>query len=88
MSDFDRYRSRCETLGLYLAENGATVRDTAARFNISKSTVHKDIREKLKYVNYDLYLRAVEVLDKNKKERHLRGGIATKNKYLALKNSR
>ncbi len=74
-------KKRCEILGEYLAVNNATVRQTAARFGISKSTVHKDLREKLKTVNKPLYLKAVEVLERNKEERHLRGGMATKKKY-------
>lgn len=85
MGDTYKYTKRCELLGLYLTEHGATVRETAAHFNISKSTVHKDIRERLKFVNYPLYLQATAVLDTNKKERHMRGGIATRNKYMKLR---
>ena len=85
MGDIHKYSRRCEMLGLYLTEHEATVRETAAHFNISKSTVHKDIRERLKNINHPLYLQATKVLDKNKKERHMRGGLATKNKYLNLK---
>ena len=69
-------------LANYLIENGATVRAAAARFGISKSTVHKDITQVLPKVNRSLYLHAKQVLEKNKRERHLRGGQATKDKYL------
>ena len=72
---------RAMLLGQYIVENQSTVRATAQKFNISKSTVHKDISERLKTINYKLYLDAKKVLEKNKKERHIRGGLATKNKY-------
>ena len=68
-------------LATYLIENKATVRLVAKKFEISKSTVHKDITKVLKKVNKDLYLQAQNVLEINKKERHLRGGEATKKKY-------
>ncbi len=74
-------KERCVLLAAYLVENKATVRAVAARFGISKSTVHKDITQTLKRVNKSLYEQAKEVLDQNKKERHLRGGEATKLKY-------
>ena len=85
MGDRYKFTRRCEMLGLYLTEHEATVRETAAHFNISKSTVHKDIRDRLKQVNYPLYIRATKILEKNKQERHMRGGIATKNKYIKLR---
>lgn len=75
-------KERCVLLANYLIENGATVRAAAARFGISKSTVHKDITQVLPKVNRSLYLHAKQVLEKNKRERHLRGGQATKDKYL------
>lgn len=75
-------KERCVILGLYLAENNATVRSVAAHFGISKSTVHKDITQNLKHINPSLYYDVKRVLDKNKEERHIRGGEATKNKYL------
>ena len=65
----------------YIVETGCTVRACSARFGISKSTVHKDVSERLKYIDAQLYERAREVLEKNLNERHIRGGIATKNKY-------
>ncbi len=74
-------KERCITLALYLVENKATVRAVAKKFGISKSTVHKDITETLKKVNHSLYDEVKAVLEINKKERHLRGGEATKNKY-------
>ncbi|MBQ5390433.1 MAG: sporulation transcriptional regulator SpoIIID [Clostridia bacterium] len=74
-------------LGAYIIENNATVRDTAQKFSISKSTVHKDVTEKLYHENRQLYKKVKAVLEKNKSERHLRGGEATKLKYLAQHNS-
>jgi Stage III sporulation protein D. len=79
--NYDR-RERCEILADYLIEHKATVRDTAQKYGISKSTVHKDITEKLKSVNKSLYEDAQEVLNFNKSERHIRGGEATKLKYM------
>ena len=76
-------KERCVVLGLYIIENNATVRATATRFGISKSTVHKDVTQIIKTVNKSLYLDVKSVLEKNKKERHLRGGEATKKKYRA-----
>ena len=69
-------------LGTYLVENRATVRATAQQFNISKSTVHKDVTQVLRRVNPALYEQVQRVLEQNKDERHLRGGEATKKKYL------
>ena len=68
-------------LALYIIENNATVRMAAKRFSISKSTVHKDISERLPQFNRPLYLQVKEVLDTNKAQRHIRGGIATRKKY-------
>ena len=70
----------CE-LAAYIIENRTTVREAARRFGISKSTVHKDIQERLPLYNRGLYLQVKEVLDENKAERHIRGGIATRRKY-------
>ena len=75
-------RDRQELLAEYVIENGATVRRTAKHFGISKSTVHKDLSYKLKYINPSLYSQVKEILDINKSERHLRGGEATRRKYL------
>lgn len=74
-------KERCVILGTYLVENNATVRAVAARFGISKSTVHKDVTRNLKSVNKALYEDVKRVLEKNKEERHIRGGEATKIKY-------
>lgn len=78
-------RERAEVLGEFVVDTGATVRAAAARFGISKSTVHKDLAYKLKALNYSMYLSVKEILDKNKSERHLRGGEATKRKYINAK---
>ena len=75
-------RERCELLADYVIETGATVRAAAVHFGISKSTVHKDITENLKAVNPILQKQVQEVLNKNKNERHIRGGEATRAKYL------
>lgn len=71
----------CE-LAVYMIETGATVRATARHFGISKSTVHKALTEQLRLCSYPLYTQARQVLDKNKQERHIRGGMATRQKYL------
>ena len=70
----------CE-VAVYMIETGATVRAAARQFGISKSTVHKDLSQRLKQVNFALYLQVRQVLDKNKQERHIRGGMATRRKY-------
>ena len=74
-------KERCVILGTYIVENRATVRRAAARYGISKSTVHKDISERLPQFNRGLYLQVKEVLEVNKAQRHIRGGIATRKKY-------
>jgi len=68
-------------LAVYIIESNATVRAAAKEFGISKSTVHKDLSERLQQFNKPLYLQVKEVLEKNKAERHIRGGIATRMKY-------
>ncbi len=78
-------RERCEELAYYLIESQTTVRDAAAKFGISKSTVHKDVTDRLKSRNRRLYEKVRHLLDKNKSERHLRGGEATRKKYLGEK---
>lgn len=72
---------RATQLALYIIENKATVRRAAQKFGISKSTVHKDLSERLPTFNRPLYLQAKCVLDENKAQRHIRGGIATRKKY-------
>ena len=79
---------RCVILGEYIIDNNATVRSTAKVYGISKSTVHQDITTKLEKSNKRLYDEVKTVLDKNKQERHIRGGEATKQKYQALKNKK
>ncbi len=78
---------RAEELALYITETGATVRQAAVRFGISKSTVHTDITVRLMKSNPELYEKVRAVLDTNKEERHIRGGRATKEKFLFQKNS-
>lgn len=78
---------RAKELARYIIDSGATVRKAAGVFGISKSTVHKDVSHRLKHIDYDLYIKVKEVLDKNLSERHIRGGIATKNKYLNKRSS-
>ena len=73
--------SRPEALGRYIVSYQATVREAAARFQISKSTVHKDVTTVLKNLNRGLFEEVNNILQKNKKERHLRGGEATRKKY-------
>ena len=70
----------CE-LAVYVIETGATVRAAAKHFGISKSTVHKALTPRLRLCNYPLYVQVRRVLDKNKQERHIRGGMATRRKY-------
>ena len=72
---------RAERLALYIIEEKTTVRTAAKRFGISKSTVHKDLTERLPAFNRTLYLQAKQVLEENKAQRHIRGGIATRRKY-------
>ncbi len=72
---------RTTQIARYIIETKSTVRAAAKNFGISKSTVHKDVTERLKKINRDLYIKIREVLDINKAERHLRGGEATKKKY-------
>ena len=80
----DELRQRVLMLATYIAENGATVRDTAKQFGVSKSTVHKDVTCRLKEYHSGLYEEVRHVLEQNKSERHLRGGFATREKYRIL----
>ena len=73
--------SRATVLGEYIIENDATVRAAAKKFHISKSTVHKDVSDRLQTVNPQLYSEVRQILDINKAQRHIRGGIATRKKY-------
>lgn len=82
-TDYDK--ERCIILGRFIIETNGTVRDAATHFGVSKSTVHKDITEKLKKANKGLYTEVKKILAKNKAERHIRGGMATKKKYISIK---
>ena len=72
---------RAVELGVYIIENNATVRAAAKKFRISKSTVHKDVASRLRTLDPRLYGQVREVLDVNKAQRHIRGGLATREKY-------
>jgi putative DeoR family transcriptional regulator (stage III sporulation protein D) len=76
---------RAREIAYYIIENNATVRQAAKHFGISKSTVHKDVTERLMQVNPALAKEARKVLDVNKAERHIRGGLATREKYQSRK---
>ena len=80
----DTIEQRACELAVYMIETGATVRCTAQKFGVSKSTVHKDIQCRLPHCNKTLYQEVRKVLDTNKKERHIRGGLATKRKFQKL----
>ena len=73
---------RVKDVARYYVNSNSTVREVAKEFGISKSTAHEDIKNRLKFVDYNLYEQANSIINKNKNERHLRGGIATKLKYL------
>ncbi len=75
------FRTRATILGEYIVEKRATVRSAAKKFNISKSTVHKDISERLKLTNPSLWEQCQAIMEINKRERHIRGGMATRKKY-------
>jgi putative DeoR family transcriptional regulator (stage III sporulation protein D) len=75
---------RAIQIAQYIIENNATVRQTAKAFGISKSTVHKDVAERLEKINPSLAAEVRKVLDVNKSERHIRGGLATREKYLHM----
>ena len=77
----DTIEERACDLAVYIIENRTTIRAAARHFGISKSTVHKDLTERLRQCNHGLYLQVKQVLEVNKAERHIRGGIATRNKY-------
>lgn len=77
----DCLEKRAQNLAVYIIETGATVRAAAGHFGISKSTVHKDLTQRLVQYDRPLYLQVRKVLDANKQERHIRGGMATRRKY-------
>ena len=78
----DYIEQRAVEIANYIIDYNATVRQTAKKFGISKSTVHKDVTDRLQQVNPTLAARARVVLDVNKSERHIRGGMATREKYM------
>ncbi len=78
---------RAVRIAVYMLENDSTVRRAAKAFGVSKSTVHKDVSYRLRYTDKALYLRLRRLLDKNKSERHIRGGMATRLKYKACKET-
>lgn len=77
---------RAVRLAEYITENRATVRAAAKKFGVSKSTVHKDITERLETVRPELYAKVRDLLELNKAERHIRGGMATRDKFRKLKS--
>ena len=79
---------RAVRLAEYITENRATVRAAAKKFGVSKSTVHKDITERLETVSPELYAKVRDLLELNKAERHIRGGLATKAKYEEVRKRR
>ena len=78
---------RARELGNYILEHKATVRQAAAVFKVSKSTVHKDVSQRLQNIDYELFLKVKEVLEENLRERHIRGGIATRHKSEQMKKA-
>ena len=80
----DYISDRVIMIAEYIIANRATVRSTARKFGISKSTVHKDVSERLKVLDRGLYCMVHNVLEENKAERHIRGGMATRRKYLKV----
>ena len=83
----DYIEQRINLLAAYIIENNATVRSAAKEFSLSKSSVHKDVTERLLKIDPLLAMNVKKVLDKNKAERHIRGGIATKQKYLSRRSN-
>lgn len=76
---------RAKALGEYIVKNKATVRETAKLFSVSKSTVHTDVAYRLQNIDRELWLKVREILLQNKQTRHIRGGMATKEKYASMK---
>jgi len=77
----DYIRQRVLDIARYIIKEGTTVRSTANAFGVSKSTVHKDVTERLPRINEELFLEVKKILENNKAERHIRGGEATRKKY-------
>ncbi len=78
---YNDYEDRAVMLGRYIADSNATVRSAAKKFGVSKSTVHSDVTKRLRKINPELFNEVRKVLDVNKEERHIRGGLATREKY-------
>ena len=85
--EFDYYKNRCRSAANYIIENNTTIRKTAEKLGVSKSTVHKDLIEKLPAIDPYLSLQVRRILDINREERHIRGGQATKEKYMQIGKS-
>ncbi len=83
----DGIDERAIIIAEYVSATGATVRSAAQHFGVSKSTVHKDLTERLKHLDFELYMRVSAILAHNRAQRHLRGGEATKRKYEKSKNN-
>ncbi len=83
----DTIEDRACELAVYIIETGATIRNTAQHFGISKSTVHKDLSQRLPQCNKRLYRQVRQILDENKAQRHIRGGLATRRKYQTKKDN-
>lgn len=81
-------KDRSELLGEYMVKNKATVRACAKQFGISKSTVHKDVSQRLEKINPSLFKKVKKLMDNNKAQRHIRGGMATKAKYQKRKSDK
>jgi len=84
----DDMEKRACDLAVYIIENRTTIRAAAKQFGISKSTVHKDLTQRLKHCDLGLYTQVRQVLQTNKAERHIRGGLATRKKYLQKEGRR
>jgi len=83
----DYIENRVYEVAQYILDTNCTVRAAAKKFEVSKSTVHKDVSYRLQYIDSGLYRQVKSVLENNLKERHIRGGIATKHKYELIKKS-
>ena len=88
VQDFGTKQERCVSLGRYIVDNGATVRSAAKVFGISKSTVHQDVTSRLEKVDPVLSKNVMDVMEKHKQERHIKGGLATKKKYSELRKQK
>ena len=85
LSDDTQVKDRCLQIARYMIETGATVRMAAAKFGVSKSTVHKDMTDRLLYIHPPLHKQVGDILAQNKAQRHIRGGEATRRKYCEKK---